>query len=63
VHVLANLTSRTTLTVLSAGTAIASALLLTTPGGPRITGRIGAYELLRTIGLAAAIILGMRARS
>jgi ubiquinone biosynthesis protein len=60
VHVLANLTNRITLAVLGAGTAIASALLLTTPGGPRITGGLGAYELLGTIGLAAAIILGMR---
>jgi ubiquinone biosynthesis protein len=60
VHVLANLINRLTLAVLSTGTAIASALMLATRGGPRITDHLGAYDLLGTIGLAAAIILGMR---
>jgi ubiquinone biosynthesis protein len=60
VHVLADLTNRIALAVLGTGIAITSALLLTTPGGPRITGALGAYELLGTIGLAAAIILATR---
>jgi ubiquinone biosynthesis protein len=60
VRVLADLINRIILSALAAGTAITSVLLLTTPGGPRITGRPGAYELLGTIGLATAIILGMR---
>jgi ubiquinone biosynthesis protein len=60
VRVLTDLVNRVALAVLGTGTAITSALLLTTPGGPRIAGGLGAYELLGTIGLAAAIILGMR---
>ena len=60
VRVFADLINRIILSVLAAGTAITSVLLLTTPGGPRITGSLGAYELLGTIGLATAIILGMR---
>jgi ubiquinone biosynthesis protein len=60
VRVLADLVNRVALAVLGTGTAITSALLLTTPGGPRIAGGLGAYELLGTIGLAAAIILAMR---
>ncbi len=60
VHILANLINRIVLAVLSAGTAITSVLLLATRGGPRITDHLGAYELLGTVGLAAAIILGMR---
>jgi ubiquinone biosynthesis protein len=60
VRTLADLVNRVALSVLGAGTAISSALLLAVPGGPRIAGRWGAYGLLGTIGLAAAIILGMR---
>jgi ubiquinone biosynthesis protein len=60
VHTLADLVNRVALSILAAGTAISSALLLGVPGGPRIAGRLGAYGLLGTIGLAAAIILGMR---
>jgi ubiquinone biosynthesis protein len=60
VRTLAELVNRVVLSILGAGTAISSALLLAAPGGPRIAGRLGAYELLGTIGLAAAIILGMR---
>jgi ubiquinone biosynthesis protein len=60
VHVLAELINRIVLAILGIGTAITSVLLLTTPGGPRIVAGLGAYQLLGTIGLAAAIILGMR---
>jgi ubiquinone biosynthesis protein len=60
VHVLAELINRIVLSVLGIGTAITSALLLTTPGGPRIAPGLSAYQLLGTIGLAAAIILGTR---
>jgi ubiquinone biosynthesis protein len=60
VHILANLINQIVLAVLSAGTAITSVLLLATRGGPRITDHLGAYELLGTVGLAAATILGMR---
>jgi len=60
VRVLADLVNRVALAVLGTGTAITSVLLLAVPGGPRIAGSLGAYELLGTIGLAAAIILGMR---
>jgi hypothetical protein len=61
VRTLADLVNRIALADLGAGTAISSALLPAVPGGPRIAGRWGAYGLLGTIGLAAAIILGMRA--
>jgi ubiquinone biosynthesis protein len=60
VRTLADLVNRVALSILGAGTAISSVLLLAVPGGPRIAGRVGAYGLLGTIGLAAAIILGMR---
>jgi ubiquinone biosynthesis protein len=60
VRTLADLVNRVALSILGAGTAISSVLLLSVPGGPRIAGRVGAYGLLGTIGLAAAIILGMR---
>ncbi len=60
VRTLAELVNRIVLSILGAGTAIGSVLLLAAPGGPRIAGRLGAYELLGTVGLAAAIILGMR---
>ena len=60
VRTLADLVNRVALAILAAGTAISSALLLAVSGGPRIAGRLGAYGLLGTIGLAAAIILGMR---
>jgi|SRR6266545_839797 len=60
VRTLADLVNRIALSILGAGTAISSVLLLAVSGGPRIAGRLGAYGLLGTIGLAAAIILGMR---
>jgi ubiquinone biosynthesis protein len=60
VRTLADLVNRVALSILAAGTAIGSVLLLAAPGGPRIAGRLGAYELLGTVGLAAAIMLGMR---
>lgn len=60
VRVLTDLVDRIALAVLATGTAITSVLLLTTPGGPRIASSLGTYELLGSIGLAAAIILGMR---
>jgi ubiquinone biosynthesis protein len=60
VRVLADLVNRVVLAVLGTGTAISSVLLLTAPGGPLIAGNLRAYELLGTIGLAGAIILGMR---
>jgi ubiquinone biosynthesis protein len=60
VRILADLINRVALSVVGIGTGIASALLLTTPGGPRIVAGLGAYEMLGTIGLATAIILGVR---
>jgi ubiquinone biosynthesis protein len=60
VRVVAELVNRVVLAVLAIGAAISSVLLLTVPGGPQIANGLGAYELLGTIGLAAAIILGMR---
>lgn len=60
VRTLADLVNRVALSILAAGTAISSVLLLAVPGGPRIAGKLGAYGLLGTIGLVAAIILGMR---
>jgi ubiquinone biosynthesis protein len=61
VQLLAGFVERVILALLATGTAIASVLLLATPGGPQVANDLSAYQLIGTIGLFAAIIIGMRA--
>jgi ubiquinone biosynthesis protein len=61
VQLLAGFVERVILALLATGTAIASVLLLATPGGPQVANDFSAYQLIGTIGLFAAIIIGMRA--
>src|SRR4029450_1469733 len=61
VQLLTGLVERVVLALLATGTAIASVLLLATPGGPQVANDFSADRLIGTIGLFAAIIIGMRA--
>jgi hypothetical protein len=61
VQLVTELVDRVVLAVLATGTAIASVLLLATPGGLQVAKGLSAYRLVGTIGLFAAIIIGMRA--
>lgn len=61
VQILAGLVERVVLALLASGIAIASVMLLATPGGPQVAADLGVYELIGTIGLFASIIIGMRA--